>query len=222
MNFLTMAQTVRQLVGMQGTGPDTVTTSNYDSIIVTLVKNAWEDIQISKKKWKWMRTTVNFSTIVDQTTYSVAQVFGPVFSRFGRWDKDFFFVTEGTTTTLLRFIDYDIWIRNNLNSNTERTNITCFTINPSDDSVIFQKPDKVYNITAYYYKSKQILATDSDIPELPSDYHNAIVYDAVARHAISISSGSVYQLYSQKFAELYDDLVRSQIPKEKLKVRGIV
>ena len=167
-----------------------------------------------------MRTTVDFFTVVGQSTYTIAEIFGPSFTRFGRWNTDFFFVYDGTTSTPIRFVEYDVWIFDHINDSVN-TNISTFTVDPSNNSLLFSKPDQIYTIKTSYYKSKQILAVDSDIPELPEDYHNVIIYDAVARYALNVSLGAVYQLYSQKFVELYDDLVRSQLPKEKFRVRGI-
>lgn len=221
MNFLSMAQKVRKLVGMQGTGPVTVTATDYDSIFVTLVNDSWEDIQLSKKKWKWMRSTVQITTVVGSDSYPISTIFGPSFHRFGRWNTEQFYIYDGISNTPLRFIEYDVFVALHINNSTN-SRVTSFTVEPSTNAIIINKPDKVYLIRASYYKAKQTLVSDSDIPELPLNYHNVIVYDAVARYALNVSLASAYQGYSQKFAELYDDLVREQNPREILKVRGIV
>jgi hypothetical protein len=220
MDFLTMAKTARSLSGMQGSGPTSIASTDYDSIFVLLVRQSWNDIQLSKRKWKWMRTSKTFITTIDKTSYSTADIFGPSYTRFSRWDRDFIYITVDTRTSKLRYIDYDTYVYRKLNNDPSCTPST-FTIDPSNENLIIDKPNGVYTITAYYYKSKQELSINTEQPELPEDYHYVIVYQAVARYAISVSLSSVYQEYEGKYSELYDDLVRYQIPKEILKMRGI-
>lgn len=221
MNFLDMCRGVRQRVGVQGTGPSTVGTTDFDSIFVTHVSDSWDDIQMSKKRWKWMKVTAfkSFLTVADTTSYTLTDIFGPT-HRMGRWDTKSIFINDGTQRSGLNFVNYDTYIRRHLND-VSASSFSEYTVDPSNNSIIIPLCDTVYTIEAYYYKSKQTLTLDADVPELPLDFHNVIIYQAVARYAASVSMSQIYQEYEAKYSKLYDDLVRDQLPKERIAIKGI-
>ena len=54
-DFVELAQEVRRLSGVAGSGPtDVATATGIELRIVNYVKNAWNDIQAHPKLWKWM------------------------------------------------------------------------------------------------------------------------------------------------------------------------
>lgn len=220
MQYLKMAQKVRQLVGMQGTGPSSVDATGYEALFLSNIKDAWEDLQNYRKKWKWMREDVSFLTQIGVGTYTPSTLFGPS-GRFKMWYDYSFFVTIGSTKQPIRFVDYDTFIHKYANQ-IGNSPIHEFTIRPKDCALVFPNPDKVYTITASYKKSNQELLLATDVPELPLDYHSYIVYEAVSRYALSMSIGHVYQLYSVKASTILGSILRDQNVTDKFNIRGIV
>ena len=220
MQYLKMAQTVRQLVGMQGTGPSDVNATGAEGMFLVLVQNAWKDIQTARKKWKWMRDEKSFATAIGTTAYTPLTIFGPN-NRFKSWYKDTFYITIDGKKHPLWFREYDYFKYKNANVTTQ-SSPNEFTIRPYDSAILINPPDSMYSITADYKKSIQNLVAASDEPEMPSDYHDLIVYEAVKRYGISIGMIHIYQEYEQNQTELWGSLLRDQLPREIFKVRGIV
>ncbi len=220
MQFIQMAQAVRKLVGLQGSGPSSVDATGVEGMFIELVKTSWKDIQNSRSKWKWMRDEKTFSMVVGTTAYTPATVFGPV-NRFKHWYKDTFFVTVGGQKTPLRFVEFDTFRDRHINDTTNAP-IYDFTIRPKDSALIFTPPDSTYTITCCYHKSNQDLSAATDIPELPEDFHLVIVYKAVASYALSMAISHIYQEYSMEYNKLYGSLLRDQLPRDIFKIKGIV
>ena len=215
-----MAQKVRQLVGMQGTGPSSVDATGSDAIFLEVVKNAWTDIQNYRPEWKWLRANKTFNLVAGTSTYTPAAIFGPT-NRFKSWYNDTFYILVSGKKTPLRFLEYDVFRYYHINDSTQTTPNE-FTIRPNDSAVLFTLPDSNYGIDCDYKKTVQSLTLATDIPECPEDYHMLIVYEALARYAISIGAGYLYDEYNQKASELLGALLREQNPRKIFKVRGIV
>lgn len=214
-----MAQTVRQLVGLQGLGPSAVDATGAEGMFLVLVRNAWTHIQNSRKYWKWLRTESSFNTAIGTTTYTITTIFSPT-NRFKRWYKDTFMIRVDGQKSSMRYLDYDYFMWKYANADDNGVPFE-FTIRPRDSAIIIAPPDKVYTIYADYHKTNQTLSLATDTPEVPSDYHMLIVYEAVNRYAISVGMTSLYQEYKQLYNELWGDLLRDQNPKSLFKVRSI-
>ena len=221
MQFLKMAQKVRQLVGMQGTGPSSVTATGYEGLLVALVSDAWEDLQNYRKKWKWMRDQKNFLLVAGTTTYTPATIFGPN-NRFKTWlTEDPFYALVSGQKKQLRYLEYDYFMYKHLNDAINGV-VSEFTVRPNDYALVFNLPDSQYTIYSCYKKNNQELVNAADEPEMPEDYHMYLVYEATARYALSMSMGAVYQLYSNKAKELLGSILREQNAKEVLYIQSIV
>lgn len=220
MQFLKMAQKVRQLVGMQGTGPSSVAATGYEGLLITLVSGAWEDLQNYRKKWKWMRDEKVFLLTVGSTTYTPTAIFGPS-NRFKTWlTEELFYITVNSQKQPLCFCDYERFLYRH-NNDTTNGPVVEYTVRPRDYAIIVPLPDTAYTITSMYKKNNQELVNATDEPEMPEDYHMYIVYEAAARYALSMSMGAVYQQYSDKAARLLGSILREQNMKETLKLQSI-
>lgn len=220
MQYLKMAQAVREHIGLQGTGPSSIDAIGTEGQMLHMVRDAWADLQNYRKNWKWMRDTKSFATVSGTTTYTPTIIFGPT-NRFKRWYPESFYVLDDTKKSLLRYLEYDYFVYK-YRDNTNSSKVTEFTIRPQDYAVIINKPDGAYWIYADYYKNNQELSLSTTEPEMPVDYHNYIVYEATARYALSIGLSHTYQQYALKASEALGNILRELNPKEFFKVRGIV
>lgn len=219
MEFLKMAQEVRKRVGLQGSGPSSVSATGQEGLVISLVQDSWRDLQTLRKHWKWMRDTKTFLLSANVTTYLPATIFGPT-NRFKRWYESPMYITVNSLKSPLQYISYNQFIY--LHNNDVDSGIpSSYTIRPQDNALIFPKPNDMYTITADYHKSVQELTLAPDVPEMPSDYHMAIVYDAIYRYSATLNIPHVYQLYAAQHSKLMGDLLRDQNPQLPFNVRGI-
>jgi hypothetical protein len=74
-------------------------------------------------------------------------------------------------------------------------------------------PDDAYVITGEYYKTIQKLTADGDIPELPSDYHEIIMWKALLlldEHDEAVAAASFAE---RNYRNLMRELQRDQLPR---------
>lgn len=216
-----MAQEVRHLVGIQGTGPSSVDTTGYDKIFLTLVNSVWRDIQTSKKTWKWMTHEGSFLTQVGKRSYTPAEVFG-VSPRLRDYKKDIIYLELSGNYTPIKYIPYQEW-RIRFFKAPPQGMPFMWSIIPSDNSIVFScPPDQIYGVYFSYTKTPQRLVSPTDQPEVPSQFHMVIVYAAVASYCSSMGLTALQQEYSQRFTEAYDQMVRDQVPSETFNISAIV
>lgn len=215
MNYLSLCQAVRSRIGLHGTGPSTVVSpTDVEMDIVDAVKDAWLDIQNSREEWDWMRTTESFETTVSKTNYTKTDLGGPS-NRIARVIKDSFWLNDGTQWGKLTYIDEDTFEL--LSKNLTVTSVpTYFTVHRNDGSISVYPPDGVYSCEIDYWKVPQTLAANTDTPELPSQWHNLIVYLAIQKLSSSIASPSTQAEYAQAYATMWGQLARTQLKKKRM------
>jgi hypothetical protein len=220
MNFLEIAQEVRRGVGMQGTGPSSITgATQTETDMIDSVRDAWIDIQNFRQEWMWMRNTTSFLTTATQGTYTLLEIFGPSY-RFKNWIKDTMYVKRNGLWQVVRFVDYDTFVfRQNNNTNPEYPSE--FTIVPWNDSIMINEPDAAYEIKVEYYKSPQRLVAATDVPEFPEYYHIMIKYHAIAKFTAIVVQPSVQQESAQAYAVMMGQLMRDMLMKKRVKLIGI-
>lgn len=220
MNYLEIAQEVRRGVGMQGTGPASISgASQSEQDIFDAVRDAWLDIQNFRQEWMWMRRDSSFLTVANKTTYTLTEIFGPGYS-FKNWIKKTFYVQVNGQWKPLRFIDYDSFIYREQN-NTQPKPPSSYTIVPWNDSIIINLPDSDYSIKFDYYKAPQRLALATDVPEMPDYYHVMIKYHAVSKFSVIVVTPEIHTSNSQNYATMMGQLMRDQLMKKKIEVIGI-
>lgn len=215
MTFLEICQRVDVLLGTQGVFSSVTTTNGFQATIVEYVKTAWLDIQVSRREWDFYRTTVSFSTVLNQVDYSLIELFGPgIANPVENWIVDRFVASDYST---LDYIEYDRWI---IRENTTAKEPRSFTTHPNLETSGFlsiDKPDGVYTYTLHYFQKPQTLSGNTDIPICPTEHHNAIVYQAVTDLAAFLGNSDLYSTYSVRANSLYNNLLRSQNPDKVIK-----
>ena len=184
--FLELAQETRALSGVGGTGPtDVPTATGIEGRIVNYLKNAWIDIQMHPKKWKWMWGRYlapapggsPLQTIADTREYPLTGVDRVRVNSFRSY----------LTTTGVSDRQKMIWLSWRKFDQAHGTvdelanRPICVTRDPSGQLVLYPKANDIYSIEFEYFKTAQILAVNGDIPEMPTDFHQLIVYEALKR-----------------------------------------
>lgn len=150
--------------------------------LIDWVATAYTDIQTEFNDWRWMQGTYSGSVTQSNPTYTGAS-FG--LSRFNRWIATPHQVTiyetpEGVADeSELTFRPWDDF-RRLYDRGTQLENRPIeYTITPAGEIRLGPVPGASYTLRGPYQKSAQILAANSDTPEMPSDYHMMIVWDAL-------------------------------------------
>jgi len=188
MNFLSLAQKVVEKGGIAGTGPTTVIDQTGElKRVVGWVNEAWNDIQLARPDWRWMRGSVSFSTVANQSTYTPVQC--------GVTDLECWLVDTRQNTfrsyvtsagvgseNFLTYQPYDVW-RDTFQSGAirdTRSRPMVITVTPNQSLALGETPDSAdYTIVGDYQKMPSELALDADIPGLPTPFHMLIVYRAL-------------------------------------------
>jgi|SRR3989339_828167 len=215
MNFLQICQKVQEKSGIQ-TKIGSVSTPGLGTIetdIIQSVVTAWSDIQTMREDWKFMRSEVDLTLTTATTTHTVSSIFSDE-DVFASWKEDRFLYLF----TVLQYIPYDRFILIDFTTTSEPKT---FTINPSNNDLIFNPVDTSYDITLQYYINIQTLADNTDIPNLPSRFHHLLVYAALLDVTASIGDLISYQRYSLKYSMMVSQLMRSELPGKSVRIQPI-
>jgi hypothetical protein len=192
MNFLELCKRVRQECGIAGDGPiTTVGQTKEMKRIVDWTSQAWVDIQNARADWDFMRTPVTFNTVAGQQVYAPGAGKDIPITDFKRWRNESFrqylqSAGVGTEVILGQYQSYsefrDFYLLGSRRLVTGRP--LYITITPERSLALGFTPNDVYVTTAEYYRKAQILAADTDVPNMEEDYHMLIVYGAMKKYGI--------------------------------------
>jgi hypothetical protein len=213
----------RQSGTLSGGAPSVTTLLNATGRIDKLadwVRKAWIKIQNDREDWPWMRTEFAAPLIIGQPTYLPVDL--GIITRFGRWAKD----RPGFSTFTLydptigradqheiRQRDYDWWRMHYGRGVTDANRPTDWAIGNDGKLCLGATPDKAYMLGGEYRRSAQILTLDADVPELPDEFHLAIVWEAMKLAGIAMENqiGASYAV--NEFSIARDKLYREFLPE---------
>lgn len=224
MTFLELVRTVRLLSGMQGSGPASVSTATgVEEIIARFTRDAYVDIQNLREEWDFLATKRSFSTAIGQDEYSLLDIFMTATPSLKKYDTKSFIITDGSgKKTYLKNKDRATLERLYLNDTTTKIP-TLFAIEEMDRSLVLKDiPDAIYNVAFRYWRSPEILSSDTQVPLLPISFHLLIVYKTLEKLATYLSSPELFREYATEAAKMQGQLMRMYIPKLALKSRPLV
>jgi hypothetical protein len=73
-----------------------------------------------------------------------------------------------------------------------------------------------YTLLGDFYTKPVLLASATDTPAMPEEYHMAIVYKAMTYYGVSEAAPEIYDFGSSQFDRLYLQLLRDQAPRVRL------
>jgi hypothetical protein len=216
MNFLQLAQSLRQECGVAGTGPTTTAGQvGQAKKLVDWTNQAWLEIQGKHDTWGFMREPFSFEIAqgVDSTTPATAGL-----SDLRYWHRD----TVRCYKTALGFED-EQWLvewEYQVFRNTYRFNVqvngrpVVFAIKPNGKAVMLgQIPDDVYQISGEYQTLPTSMTADADVPAAPTHLHLAIVYKAMQFYGLFEAAPEVLSKGNTEFSRLMNQLEREQLPE---------
>lgn len=213
LTFLQICQRVRMEAGVSGQGPTSVInqTGEYKRI-VNWVQTAWQDIQLARPDWYWMRSTFQFDMTIGQSEY--APVEAGILYRFSMWDTNSVSVYDTTTVNEVAtpYLPYEDFRATFMRGSQITTRPSAITVTPASKLAFGSAPDKAYTARGDYFKAPQELQFDADLPEMPGQFHMAIVYRALMLYARYESAGEIFADAEQNYKRLMKRIELNQMP----------
>ena len=222
----TFLELVRSLARESGTLaggvsiPTTVGVTGRSEKMVNWIRSAWVNIQNEREDWPWMQREFEGALTVGKLRYTALEL--GISTRFGRWKGDtphFRTVTlydaaigrsdEGT----LRQLTYEDWKRRYGRGAHDPNRPTDWAISPQQEFCVGATPDKAYPITGEYVASAQVLVTSEEVPELPAQYHGAIVWEAMKLLGIADESAATTSAAISEYVLARQALTRDYLPE---------
>lgn len=224
--YLELVQELGTECGISGTGPSTVTGQSGElARLVLWIKDAYVEIQNrSGGRWDWLRSEFTLNTTASDDNYSFGDATDSIdaatITRFSSWRlSDYrsppriYLTSAGVGgETWMTWTNYDYW-KNVYEIGTQNDGHSIhITVDPRDKIRLGPKPDADYTITGEYFKSAQILADDSDTPEMPTQFHKLIIYRAMEKYAAFESAPEVMERAEREGGRLMRQLEVNQKP----------
>ena len=184
---MTLIDLVRRLAveaGASGGGPvSAVGQTGEPARLVNWVKTAWQDLQLHRTDWFWMRGAFSFQTTPGVCRYDSSAA--GILTRFSEWDQNSIrlYQTSVDDELILPKTDYDAFFRAYLVGQQTPGRPVTHSVSPTLDLLIGPVPSVAFTVSGDYMKSPSDLLVDADTPDLPVEYHMAIVYRALMLYA---------------------------------------
>ena len=216
MNFLQLAQRLRQEAGAAGTGPTAVTSQIGEAArFVDWINTAWLEIQGLHDTWGFMREPFEFTTTAGtgQTTPDEAGL-----TDFRYWHRDTLrcWRTELGISDEQWLVEWEYQVfRDTYRFNQNRNLVgrpLVFAVQPNSKALMYGPlMDVGYTVVGEYQRVPTPLVAATDEPDLQSHQHMIIVYKALEYYGLYESAGEVITRAQKQYAALLSQLEREQL-----------
>lgn len=157
--------------------------------IVAFTAQSWSDIQRSRGDWEFNRDSFSHALTIGQASYTPAQL--GITERFSR------FAVDAKAAGYQPMHCYDPAIGVADDASLWQISPECWQMiygrgpqtptKPTEYALasgklfVGSQPDKAYVLAGDYWKSPQVLAADSDVPDLPEHFHDIIAWKAIMK-----------------------------------------
>jgi len=219
--YLQLSTYLRQNTTDSGTGPSAVTSQTGElGRIVAWVASSYTELQ-QAKLWRWLRKSFTVSATSGDGAYEYDDCTDTVslvaIARFSSWYKHTFkcyLTSAGVGAEYpLRWLPWEEF-RRIYRYGTQTDAPPCHVSeDPTRAFVLGPIPDATYTVSGDYQLGPQILAANGDEPEMPSQYHMLIVYDAMIRYGFHRVAPEALQFAQTEHSRLMSALRREQLPQ---------
>lgn len=225
MNFLDICIRVNKLSGLHGQMSDVNSTKDLQAQISNGVNESWIALQNLRKDWSFMIKRHQTFTCTQGEEIYVDYNANPAVLDVGIEDL-------GTYKRRGIFLDHEPLkfieaARFPFIDNTKETKPKWFSIDPKNNDLYLNLPDDSYTFDIYYRKEVQDLFTpastaNTNEPELPSNYHNLLVYAGLSSFAVYIGNIELYNKYELMYQQGLGNLMREYLPSRRIIQRSII
>lgn len=186
MNFLELVNRTRLEADVSGADLTTLagTLPLADRRVKGHVQEAWREIQgLNQGRWKFMRLSFSSPLTADTQSY-LASALTPALTSFRDWKRDSFRChTTGDfgDEQILPFWEWNPFRDQYLfgGFRAQKTRPTVFSIDPSRKLFFGPIPTAGWTVNGEYWRGPQDLAADTDVPLMPPEFHDLIIYRAL-------------------------------------------
>jgi hypothetical protein len=205
-----------------GSGPSTtVGQTGIERHIVLWVNSAWMDIQRRHNDWLFMRGSFTVNTTASDGVYAYGDCTdtstSAAIAAFRDWHRDtikIYLTSSGVAgEALMEYIDYPTWYSVYNTGQQTDSYPRFFTTDYSKRLVIAPKPDGIYTVSGEYQKNATELSGDSDTPDMPEEFHDAIWYRALMKYARYYSAPEIYDDARFNYDRIINEMEITQMPE---------
>lgn len=230
--YLELSQKLRRECSVSGTGPTAVTGQTGKlADLVAWIADAYVQIQnlhADPPCWRWLRHGFTFDTTADDDSYSYGDVTDTTTSsaitRLSNWyihdpydpPKIYLTSTGVGAQTWLTYVDWEDF-KSIYKIGTQNSSAPAhISIDPQNNLVLGPAPNDTYTVTGDYIRSAQVLAADGDTPEMPSQFHDLIVYYAMEKYGYNELAQEILSRASAESNRMLQNLSSNQLQKMRI------
>lgn len=227
--FLEICENTRRECKVNGTiSAVTGQTGMLNDIVQWVIQQYTQIQNMNDGRWRWMRRVFTLATVAGTDSYAYGDCTdvdaGDPISRFNAWRVDvvrdrpkIYKTADGVGgETHLIYLPWDKFKLLYKIGTQNQGKPVHITVDPQDNLVLGPNPDDAYTITGDFWRSAQILAADGDEPEMPSQFHDLIMYRAMEQYALTKSAEEIMQKAGFGIRRLQTQLELNQLPKIRL------
>lgn len=207
MTYLELVRRLAREVGASGGIQSLQTAEGEAKRLADWVNQAWLDIQLVRDTWSWRLNEFEVavpsgSAIVDTSTITdfYKPLKGSVYGKF----------VAASTWFPLEYIDFQAWQDYVRTRPTAISQPTSYTLKPDRTVELYPIPANDYSVRGLYVKKPQQLVNDFDVPILPEEFHQLIVYQAMMLYAQYEAAPEIFQAGVQGYNRLYSRMLNSE------------
>lgn len=217
MTFLELCRMVHNRAQVQGVFTS-VAEVGINGEIAGLVRDAWEDIQTIRPRLLCMIKEKTYTLTPDIDEYSLAILFAvPGSDDFARWEseKKSLRLTRPSDGKVItpHYLDFFNFRARTLNDVSDSTEPRWWTYHPQSFAIHFYPaPDVAFTVAQDYYRTPQVLASNTESPHIRSNWHSLIAYKAISEFTAAKSMVGLHQRYELRYAQKIGEFLREFQP----------
>ncbi len=212
----------QDVLDLSGTGQSSSLTSVTTSVgrlsnICRITAMAWRQIQLARNNtWLWMQADWSATLAAGVATYTPDSL---GVSRVAEWNTvDPLFCYKQSVGKAdegkLAYLPYEGFRSRYLQGVQLTSRPTYWTVRPEDNAILLNcLPDDAYVLTGRYTKTPQVLVANDDVPEMPSRFHDLIMWRAKSILEKTDVAPVEAAFSDSEYAPLWMDLCASQLPR---------
>ncbi|HEY5799977.1 MAG TPA: hypothetical protein VIT92_07140 [Burkholderiaceae bacterium] len=215
--FLELCQDLRvESGGIAGSGPASVTNQTGEmGKVVGWIARAYRDVQRLHQNWNFLRAEFSFPTIVSTAVYAPTAI---SLTKLRRWKTDTVRVyltsvgvTDEQNLTFVPWDDFRAYFLMGANS-LQAGRPQRFSVKPDNSLVVWPLPDAAYTITGEYFKRPQEMEESADVPLIPDEFQDILVWKALMYYGAQEGAPESYAFGQKEYGRRLFELRCNQLP----------
>lgn len=216
--FLQLCQDMARESGAVGSAPSSVLNqTGRQAKCVDWVRDAWTQIQNDQPDYSFLFATFSQALTIGSASYAPTSLGIESFQRFLMDRQGYKPVTiyesgAQDQECTLTYVPYQSWRVSYDRGVHDPAKPIVWSVAPDRSLVVGPKPDKAYVLRGEYQRGPQVLAADNDVPIMPDQYHQIIVWRACMSLALYDEAQSAFAGAKSQHDPILLDMQRDLLP----------